>query len=119
MSYYCLNKENLLNIIDEIQKYSHLNRENLLSLCIINSSGVNDVVNITKEMCCKCNRRVNSEYDHRQYEGDQTYSSEWNCCSSSESPPKCNKCHRLVNNEYDHRQYEGDYTYSSEWNCSL
>ena len=113
MTYYCFNEKDLYNLVIEINKNSHLHTKKLVLLCIINSSGVKN--NIDFHKCGKCDNRVNDEYDHRVFEGNLTYSSEWNC-NVREKLNICSKCDNYVNDEFDHRVCEGDRTYSSEWN---
>ena len=43
-----------------------------------NSSEWNCPINEVSK-CLKCEKYVDDEYDHCEYEGNQTYSSEWNC----------------------------------------
>ena len=114
MTYFCFDEDDLLKIIDLIQENPDLNRESLLSLCIINSSGVND--DARKETCQKCDRRVNDKFEHRKYEGDN--SSRWSFESfDNEKINKCEKCKKYVNSEYEHRNRAGNQTYSSSWDC--
>jgi hypothetical protein len=111
---YVFDEDDLVQLLSVIIENQNLDKDILLSLAKINSSGVIDIKNKTK--CPECDKYVDDTYDHLdRYSKKYRDDCEWNC--KSIEVPICKKCDKYVNNSKEHCVAEGDLTYSSVWEC--
>ena len=115
---YCFTLDDLKSLVKTITQRKDLDSiENLVKYATIESSGViipESNANIVKQKCKKCHSIVNDPYEHRTFEGDLTYSSEWDGCQDTETCPKCGA---WVSEYYEHETRPATYSCDSSWEC--